>query len=683
MQYMNACWERGSIPQQWNTAKVVMIPKPGKRPQLDSLRPISLTSCAGKLMEHVVLGRLNRCMEERELFPHTMVGFRPHLSTQDVMLRLKHQIVDGTGSPLLDTKAILGLDLTKAFDNIIHDAVLDNLRALAVGKRTYEYIQDFLSGRKARLAVGEVESEDICLGGKGTPQGSVLSPYLFNVAMICLPAKLEKIAGLQHTIYADDITLWVTGGSDGYIEEVLQEAIRVIEEYVAPRGLACSPQKSELLLLRPKRGRIKKSNIELFTQGHRIPQVESIRVLGLRIQADGKNREMIQALGGTASQVARLIARISNRNYGTKEGNLMRLVQAFVMSRLAYVVPFMRLGVAEKSKLKCIVRKAYKRALGLPDSTSNEKLAALGVHNTIDELIEAQGTAHEERDWQAHPQEPRPPISPIPKHMHPVHDAKRREARAKALGRTLKEEEGVAYVDAAEYKGRGAMAAAMVNGDGHLVASCSVKTDNPETAEEAEVALTLSMPGVKIIVGATCFGERERVRLVWTPAHVLLPGNEEAHDAARELTIPAGTTSGALIASSGRDRLVTFRDIPDHYTDRRARFPSAHHSLYKRQSTVWRRLQTNTYPCPALLNRWYPDRYTGACKLCGQRANLRHMVCECSNIDRGACTNKLLTQLRDEDSWETTLLSSDPRVQEDLVRLAEDAVGVQGILAVV
>ncbi|KAM7298058.1 hypothetical protein ISCGN_018687 [Ixodes scapularis] len=154
---------------------------------------------------------------------------------KDVMLRLKHQIVDGTGSSPLDTKAILGLYLTKAFDNIIHDTVLDNLRALAVGKRTYEYIQNFLSGRKARLAVGGVESEDICLGRKGTPQGSVLSPYLFNVAMICLPAKLEKIAGLQHSIYADDITLWVTGGSEGYIEEVLQEAIWVVEDSCGKR----------------------------------------------------------------------------------------------------------------------------------------------------------------------------------------------------------------------------------------------------------------------------------------------------------------------------------------------------------------------------------------------------------------------------------------------------------------
>lgn len=61
------------------------------------------------------------------------------------------------------------------------------------------------------------------------------------MTMICLPARLEKIVGLQNSIYADDNTLWVTGGSDGYIEEVLQEATRVVEEYVAPRGLACSP----------------------------------------------------------------------------------------------------------------------------------------------------------------------------------------------------------------------------------------------------------------------------------------------------------------------------------------------------------------------------------------------------------------------------------------------------------
>ncbi|KAM7306823.1 hypothetical protein ISCGN_010482 [Ixodes scapularis] len=237
--YINECWRQGQLPRQGKTAKVVLIPKPGKKPQLDALRPISLTSCVGKIMEHVVLRRINDFMERNQLFPHTMVGFRPHLSTQDVMLRLKHQIIDGEKSSHLDTRVILGLDLTKAFDTIRHDAVLENLEKLGVGRRTFNYIQDFLSDRTAQISIGGVTSDDINLGGRGTPQGSVLLPYLFNVAMIELPAKLSKIEGLHHSIYADDITLWMTGGCDGFIQDTLQEAIRTIEDW-NPRAFAAS-----------------------------------------------------------------------------------------------------------------------------------------------------------------------------------------------------------------------------------------------------------------------------------------------------------------------------------------------------------------------------------------------------------------------------------------------------------
>lgn len=239
-EYMNKCWESGTIPIQWKTAQVIMITKPGKKPQLDNLRPISLTSCIGKLMEHVILTRLTNHMEENGLFPHTMIGFRPKLSTQDIMLQLKHQILD-EGTRSLDSKVILGLDLTKAFDTITHRAILENLQGLGIGQRTYAYVKDFLSNRTGRVAIGAARSEEIEFGSRGTPQGSVLSPFLFNVAMIGLPAELDKIEGLRYSVYADDITFWMTGGSDGKIKEILQEAVHRVERYVEGKGLKCSP----------------------------------------------------------------------------------------------------------------------------------------------------------------------------------------------------------------------------------------------------------------------------------------------------------------------------------------------------------------------------------------------------------------------------------------------------------
>ncbi|KAG0433116.1 hypothetical protein HPB47_020203, partial [Ixodes persulcatus] len=712
--YINECWRQGQLPRQWKTAKVGMIPKPGRKPQLDALRPISLTSCVGKIMEHVVLRRINDFMKRNQLFPHTMVGFRPHLSTQDVMLRLKHQIIDGEKSSHLDTRVILGLDLTKAFDTIRHDAVLENLERLGVGRRTFNYIQDFLSDRTAQISIGGVTSDDINLGGRGTPQGSVLSPYLFNVAMIELPAKLSKIEGLQHSIYADDITLWMTGGRDGFIQDTLQEAIRTIEEYVTPRGLTCSPQKSELLLLKPVRSRQLPSDIALYSQGLRIPS------------ADGNNYEMIESLKASTYQITRLISRISGRHFGMKEKNLVRLVRAFVVSRLAYVLPFLRLGVAEKAKLDCLIRKAYKRALGIPNSTSNEKLAALGLHNTVEEIVEAQRTSQLERLTKSatgrHILEklgiryerqtgekidvPRLvreklTIPNLPRHMHPVHHVERRTARAKALRRLLEKEEGVYYTDAARYD-RDAMAAAVVDKQGKIVASCSVRTTEPDVAEEVAIALALKLQDAKIVVSDSQMAIRQyakgrispvtlrvlgdpektaKVKLIWTPAHSSLPGNEEAHDAARGLTRRAGATSDPSIESlTGGDRLVTFRDILDYYAGERIRYPPAHPSLDKRQEVAWRRLQTGTYPSPAQLSRWYPDRYKGDCQLCGARATLHHIVWECSRLDRKA--QPLLKKIPNQESWEALLLCTDLKVQEQVVRLAEDAAGVQGILAV-
>ncbi|XP_075733100.1 uncharacterized protein LOC142775538 [Rhipicephalus microplus] len=130
--YYNQCWQTGKLPQQWKTAKMVLIPKPGKSPSIDNLRSISLTSCMGKVLEHVLLNRWQRYMVESNIYPHTMLGFRAKLCTQDAMLLLKNEIV-GRHFPTLDNRAVLGLDLQGAFDNVHHSAGLRQVSHLNLG----------------------------------------------------------------------------------------------------------------------------------------------------------------------------------------------------------------------------------------------------------------------------------------------------------------------------------------------------------------------------------------------------------------------------------------------------------------------------------------------------------------------------------------------------------------------
>lgn len=86
-------WETGHLPQQWKDATVILIPKAGKASSLQNLRPISLTSCLGKRFEEVIHTRHTNHLEDRSLLSDYMYGFRKHLSTQDVFLRLKEEVL--------------------------------------------------------------------------------------------------------------------------------------------------------------------------------------------------------------------------------------------------------------------------------------------------------------------------------------------------------------------------------------------------------------------------------------------------------------------------------------------------------------------------------------------------------------------------------------------------------------
>ncbi|XP_077548163.1 uncharacterized protein LOC144160962 [Haemaphysalis longicornis] len=117
---------------------------------------------------------------------------------------------------------------------------------LDMGERTFHYVKDSLTDRTTTIVAGDLELPTKKLGSTGTPQGAVISPTLFNLVMIGMAERLRALPKVKHTIYADDITLWMAGGSDGEIEASLQQAIDVVEEHLQDTGLQCSPAKSSV-----------------------------------------------------------------------------------------------------------------------------------------------------------------------------------------------------------------------------------------------------------------------------------------------------------------------------------------------------------------------------------------------------------------------------------------------------
>ena len=74
------------------------------------------------------------------------------------------------------------VDLSKAFDCIVHDLSLAKLRAYGFDNNSLKLINSFLSGRKFRTKIGSPCSPNLDLI-VSVPQKSILSPLLFTCAI--------------------------------------------------------------------------------------------------------------------------------------------------------------------------------------------------------------------------------------------------------------------------------------------------------------------------------------------------------------------------------------------------------------------------------------------------------------------------------------------------------------------
>lgn len=108
------------------------------------------------------------------------------------------------------------------------DGLLIKLHRLGVGSRVFNWIKDFLFGRKIQVRMKGVLSNQYTVEN-GTPQGSVISPLLF---IIMINDVFDSVSdGAGRSLLADDGALWSRGRNIEYLVGKVQKAINDVAEW--------------------------------------------------------------------------------------------------------------------------------------------------------------------------------------------------------------------------------------------------------------------------------------------------------------------------------------------------------------------------------------------------------------------------------------------------------------------
>ena len=180
--------------------KVTFIPKAGKpsHTKPNDFRPISLSSFVLKTFERTLDVIIKRSLNPKEISQnqHTYTkGKSRETELHSLVIRLE-KFLDANDYSLVTFVGIEG-----AFNNIDLNCILFELERLGIEEPLRKVIEQLLQKRTIIASMGNSTIELQAI--KGTPQGGVLSPLLWNIAVNDLLRKLV-FEGCKVVAYADD-----------------------------------------------------------------------------------------------------------------------------------------------------------------------------------------------------------------------------------------------------------------------------------------------------------------------------------------------------------------------------------------------------------------------------------------------------------------------------------------------
>lgn len=263
------------------------IPKPD-----GGVRKLGIPTVIDRIIQQAIAQVLIPIYEPK--FSDGSYGYRPNRSAQDAIRKVRDYAEEGY-------KYAVCLDLSKYFDTLNHELLMNMLRETVHDKRLIDLIKKYLKS-------GVMENGVVMRTEEGSPQGGNLSPLLANVYLDRFDKEFEG-RGVKVIRYADDIVL-----------------------------LAKSQRAAERLLETSSRYLEKKLKLKVNTEKSRAVSVYSIRNFKFLGFALGRNKDgtYIRVHEKSRRRAKEKLRKLTSRSQGRSVRAVMQDVKVFMQGWLGY-----------------------------------------------------------------------------------------------------------------------------------------------------------------------------------------------------------------------------------------------------------------------------------------------------------------------------------------------------------
>ena len=293
------------------------IPKPD-----GGVRKLGIPTVVDRIIQQAIAQQLTPIYEPQ--FSDLSFGYRPGRSAQMAILKVKEYAEQGYSQAVL-------VDLSKYFDTLNHELLMNLLRKNVHDKRVIEIIKRYLKA-------GVMENRLLVKTEEGSPQGGPLSPLLANIYLNEYDQEMTR-RGVPVIRYADDIV--VLAKSKRAAERLLETTQRYLEGKLK---LKMNVEKSKV--------------VSVFAIRH-------FKFLGFAL-GKGKNGIYIRAHAKSLKKAKAKLKELTSRSQGRNVRVVMQKIKVYIRGWLGYFgIASMKTTMQEwdgwlRRRFRCYIWKQWK-----------------------------------------------------------------------------------------------------------------------------------------------------------------------------------------------------------------------------------------------------------------------------------------------------------------------------------